>query len=353
MSRESKLPQSLLSHTPWPVNETPIWPASTFILRRNLHGKLFPEKLSKAELEEVKKAIKSALESASTLQNIKWIEAKDLNQKEREFLYEHFFTLEETLNFNEGQAFCLDDTNQVLITINFTDHLCLHFIDSNSDWKKCYERLYKLEKELNQKLNFASSKQFGFLTANPSLCGLGLTVESLLHLPLLLEKNAPQDLMKHLDNGVMLSSLQRNLDFTGHIAMLLNHYTLGVTEDQIIDLLHRNSITLMNIEKELQNKAKANLDLSIKDKISRAYGMLTSSCQMDVKEAFHAISYLKLGIQLGIVQGMDLTALHNLFFTCQRAHLLFEMPIKESSQKLLLQHRAEFLKAKLSNLILN
>lgn len=346
-----KLPENLLNQAPWPLNKTPIWPASTFILRRNLAGKLFPEKMSQVELKGVKELIKAALENSKVLQNPRWIEAVELNQKERDFLYEHFFTLEEVKSFNEGQAFCIDDSGKILITINFIDHLCIHFIDSNSDWKDCYEKLSSLKTELSSQIPFAHMEGFGFLTADSSLCGSAFSIESLLHIPLLLLENKPVDLMHHLDNGIMLSSLQRNLEFTGDIAMLLNNYTLGMSEEQILDLMHRNSITLMNMEKELQQKAKANISTSMRDRVSRAYGTLMNSCQMEAKEALSAISTLKLGFHLEMVSGIDLEGIHNLFFNAQRAHLLCHLP-KEGNKGQILEHRAEFLKDKLKALTL-
>ncbi|MCF7806285.1 MAG: hypothetical protein K9M07_04110 [Simkaniaceae bacterium] len=343
------LPLSLLKHTPWDSNLTPIWPASTFILQRNLANMLFPEHLSTTELSHVKNIIRTVLLKSKILINPVFLDADCLSQNDRDFLHEHFFTLPEMKSFGAGQGFCIDETNSILISVNFIDHLCIHIKDSSSKWEESFQKLMALDQELNSLLKFAYSEQFGFLTADPTQCGTGLIIESLLHLPLLLHLKKPIDIMNHMDNGIMLSSLSRNLDFTGDIGMIQNIYTLGISEDQILDLLHTNALKLMHLERELQSKLVEKPSTQIKDRISRAIGSLTNNYQIDAKEALSSLSQIKLGIQLGWVTGIDLNKIHHLFFQVQRAHLLYAMDAPNDLSELK-EHRSSFLKETLKDL---
>lgn len=343
MSKESKLPAALLAHMPWENNETPIWPSSTFVMQRNLKDKLFPSQLEDSELVEIKEMIKPILLKSSLLKNPTFLNANELSQSDREFLYEHFTTLSEVKELGPGQGFCLDETHSILISINFTDHICIHIIDTDSQWDASFSRLTELDKELAKHLHFAYSDQFGFLTADPGQCGTGLVIEPLLHLPLLLSEKKPVDIMHHVEDGIMLSSLSRNLNFTGDLGMIQNIHTLGISEDQILHLLHTNALTLMNLEKKLQTKMADKPTAEVKDKVARALGLLKSSFQMDTKEALSALSMVKLGHQLGWIEGISLQQIHSLFFRVQRAHLSHG----DEKGSELMEHRAQFLKGAL------
>ena len=343
MKKQSKLPSDFIMNAPWKSNDTPIWPASTFILHRNLKDKLFPDKLEDGDLTSVKNQIKAVLLKSKVLKNPTFFDADELSKRDREFLYEQFLTMLELKNPRKGQGFCIDETHNIIISINFIDHICVHFVDSDSKWEESYQKVMELDKELASLLDFAYSEQFGFLTADPCYCGTGLVIESFLHLPLLLSSKKPIEIMNHVDNGIMFSSMTRNLEFTGDIGIIQNNFTLGISEDQIMHLLHTNALKLMNLEKELQKKALEKPTPQVKDLVSRSIGMLTNSFQMDAKEALTSLSMLKLGIHLGWVQGVNLKKIHRLFFDVQRAHLQLSMG-KETPSKELSEERARYLK---------
>lgn len=350
--KPSKLHTLLNKTNPWQINTTPIWPTSTFILQRNLNDKCFPEKLEESELNIIKNTLKETLLNSRVLKNPTFYDMDELSQRDREFLYEHFCTLQELKHFRSGQGFCIDESKTVVITVNFTDHLCIHVNDPSSKWEEAYRKLQAINQELSSFLNFAYNTQFGFLTADPSYCGTGFIIESLLHLPLLLNEKKPIEIMTHMDHGIMFSSITRNLEFTGDIGIIQNNYTLGISEDQIIHLLHTNALKLMTLEQELQQKMTEKPSIPIKDRISRAYGTLINSYQIDTKEAMSAISMLKLGLQLKWIDGINLEEIHKLFFDIQRAHLLQTLS-KEPSNQHIAEVRADFLKTRLQNLSLH
>ena len=352
MKKQSKLPTSFVMNAPWRHNDTPIWPASTFVLQRNLDGKRFPDKLDDAELNATKNQIKSVLLKSKVLDNPTFFDAEELSQRDREFLYEQFLTLLEMKSPRKGQGFCIDETHNIIISINFVDHLCIHFMDSDSKWEESYKKVMELDKELGSLLKFAYSDQFGFLTADPSYCGTGMIIETFLHLPLLLQSKKPIEIMNHVDNGIMFSSITRNLEFTGDIGIIQNNYTLGISEDQIMHLLHTNALKLMSLEKEMQTKIKDTPTPAVKDMVSRGLGILTNSYQIEAKEALSALSLLKLGIHLDWVMGMNLKKIHRLFFDVQRAHLQLSMG-KETPSKELSEERARYLKEALSEVAIN
>lgn len=60
--------------------------------------------------------------------------------------------------------------------VNDVDNLKIELVLKDKDFINHLNELVKLEKELNNNLNFAKDKRFGYLTSNPSNCGLGLVI---------------------------------------------------------------------------------------------------------------------------------------------------------------------------------
>jgi protein arginine kinase len=134
--------------------------------------------------------------------------------------------------------------------------------------------------------------------------------------------------------------------------ILQNRFTLGITEESILNALHTTATKIMNLEKEARDQIKNQGNPFIKDKISRAYGLLAHSYQLQTKEALSALSFIKLGIDLQWIEGMSNGKINELLFKCRRAHLIFndnlKLPQEEISHK-----RSEFLHGSMKNVKLN
>ena len=85
------------------------------------------------------------------------------------------------------------------------------------------------------------------------------------------------------------------------------------------------------------------------DKVSRAFAILIHSYRMETKEALNEISLVKLGIDLGWVEGVTAAELNHLFFHCRRAHLLVALKEPEMSLEQVPHKRAEFIHKTLKN----
>ncbi len=87
--------------------------------------------------------------------------------------------------------------------------------------------------------------------------------------------------------------------------------------------------------------------MPLKDKMSRAYGLLLHSYQLETKEALNALSQIKLGIDLGWIQGINDQEINELLFRCRRAHLAQSHEKISLHTKDLSEARAAYLHEKL------
>jgi len=346
----------LCNESPWNHNNNLIWLGSTVALHRNIEKFKFPGKLAPDKRQQIISLINQELLASPQLKNPKLIRAEDMPPIEKEFLVEHFLTSQSFHQTHTGEAFVLDETGEFLAVLNLNDHVFMEWIDQREDLEGAWNHLVKIESNLSQAVNLAFSPQFGFLTADPTECGTGLTVSVFLHLPGLLHSNRLEEVIKKTkDEGIRQTGLQGNPnEIIGDILVLHNNYTLGLTEENILSSLRTLATKLIAEEKSVRSFLENGhgYEISIvKDKVSRAYGILMHSYQIEAVEALQALSLLKLGLDLHWLEGTQQKTLNALLFSCRRAYLLCHYAQKIQQDELS-HKRAEFIHQQLRGLTL-
>lgn len=345
MEEKTHLPESLLSSIPWNHGANTIWPASSFFLHRNIARHPFPLKLNENSSSELLLKLKEICEKTPAMKDFHYFSADLLTPQEKEFLSEHFLSSEGWQNLSKGQAFIVDPSGHFLGLLNAQDHLILQCVDCKGDWEKSWNVLNTIEMAIGEQTEFAFSPRFGYLSSDPKQSGTGLLVSCYLHLPCLIASGQlPTLLLTHTEPSVSIAGMLGNMEeLLGDFLILKNNYTLGLAEQTILRDLHLTATKLILSERAERIKYQEKAPDEIKDAISRAYGLLMHSYQLQTKEALDAISKIKLGIDLGWVKGMLDQEINELFFRCRKAHL--EQTHKEVSlDKNKLAHtRAEYL----------
>ncbi len=342
---ESSPFQTLKEHSIWEKSDTPIWMASSFFLQRNLSSALFPQKMKVADSLQILTTLKQALLRSPSLSAPSFFQMEELKTAEREFILEHFLATNEFQNPECKSGVVIDTTGTFLAMINGEDHLTLHSIEFHSAWKEAWKKLAEVEAELAENHSFAYSHKFGYLTSHISNSGTALTVQAFLHLPCLIGLDQIDDvLVGELDEEVQASGLTGTDEFVGDIVIIQNCFTLGLTEDHILEGIHKTATKLVSHEKVLRTQLLDTPDTLIVDKISRAIGLLKHSFQIETKEALNALSFIKLGIDLKWIDGLTDQDLNGIFFEVRRGHLSLSLNEKISKEKLA-QKRAEFLQS--------
>ncbi len=338
---------------PWDINENVIWLCSTIRLIRNIEKFPFPQKLETERKKHILSLILKALLKQEKLQNPKSLQSADLQPLEKEFLVEHFLFFEGFSDAGGGTAFVIDDSGEFISVLNVKDHIQLQSTDCSGDLEKTWAFLVGIEEGLSQSLNFAYSPKFGFLTSDPLHCGTGLICSSYLHIPCLIHLSNIKDLIAcEQKEGILATGMDQNPDeFIGDILLIRNKYTIGLNEESIVALLRNSILRIVIQEKNLRSKVKQEKNSLIIDKISRALGILKYSFNIETQEALSAISFLKLGIELGWITGMTVRQVNYLLFEVRRAHLLFLLHKLEPTDAAV--KRAEFIREQVHSLELD
>ena len=177
---------SLNFHSPWDEKTDPIWPCSSFNLRRNIEGYLFPHKLTKARAQKLLKALQTSLLSASELQNPYYVSSESLSLEEKHTLFEHFLWKKPLRGSDLRYGFVLEDTSRFIAQLNLQDHLKLQLINVDGMWAEAWNLLEQIEGHVQETLPFAFNSDYGYITSDLLQSGCALEVIAYLHLPALL-----------------------------------------------------------------------------------------------------------------------------------------------------------------------
>ncbi|MBT3394581.1 MAG: protein arginine kinase [Waddliaceae bacterium] len=305
-------------------NDNDIWLASTLKLYRNIEGHMFPGKLDGKSLQQIVSLLGKAFADENLLKGGLFLGAEELAPLQKEYLYEHYMSAESFNRMNIGEGFVIDNTASFLATINMRNHLQMSLLDSTRDLGEALNRLVAIESAVGEKVKYAFTEKFGFLTADASQCGVGLKVYSYLHIPALINTGSFEGFCKREDNeDIIIEGIQGGLDkpLTGDIVKIHNKKNLGVTEENIISTIQRFVMKVEVAEKDVRTAVKKDDNAALKDKISRALGIMKHSCQMHTTETLSLLSLVKLGVALGWIEGIDNATINDALFCSRRAHL--------------------------------
>lgn len=319
---------------PWADNANPIWLASTVSLMRNIEKYKFPGKLGSDRKKQIISLVTKDLLSMEGLVNPYLIKGEDLNYIEKEFLIEHFLSGQQLSQAHSGDGFFIDESGEFIVSLNLRDHLHLQLIDCKGELENTWGRLVKIETTLGKSLNYSYQTKFGFLTADPTECGTALSISVYLQIPGLIHTGKIDEILdKYEDESLSITGIQGNpTEIVGDILMVKNNYTLGITEENIISSLRTFTTKIMLEEQSSRTQIKQSDDIEFKDKVSRAFGILIHSYQMEAIEALNALSLLKFGIEANWITGIDNKQINQLFFNCRRAHLLSQYKDKVNKE---------------------
>jgi protein arginine kinase len=91
-----------------------------------------------------------------------------------------------------------------------------------------------------------------------------------------------------------------------------NQITLGQSESEIIENLYGVVLQIIQHEKTAREKLISESRLRMMDRVMRSYGILSQAYIIDSKEAAQRLSDVRLGVDLGLIEGVSTQALNEL-----------------------------------------
>ncbi len=348
----NKLPETLYQNTAWDQEKNPIWIGSTLHLYRNFSIYKFPDKMTPAEMNGSLKAVFETLQKLPSLQPLLLFSAETLTPLEKELLFEYFQCSKGFQEAREGHGFAFNTEHRYLITINEGNHLQMHQASQETDLVNAWTSLTAIDDAIGREHTYAFLPRFGYLTADPMLCGTTLEAKVFLHVPALRHTEKLKELLTELsDEQISFEGLEGSSeDLIGDLLVLKNHYTLGISEETVLSLLQTTAHKIAAAENKLREAQKQKASDTLKDFVGKSFGLIMHSYQLHPKEALSGLSGLKLGVLLGWVSGTTSQKLSILMLKLRRGYLAHLFNLQTSDTQELSHKRAEWLHQELKGI---
>ena len=318
-------------------------------LARNLSNFHFVHRARVKDLKEIISRCKSAAEATSHLEGGFYVDVKGLLPVDLQFLVErHLISLEMAGN-GKSRGLIVGQGEVLSLMINEEDHIRLQAFASGLQLERAYELASDLDDALENRLEYAFSEKWGFLTACPTNTGTGLRGSVLIHLPgLVLTKDIDKVLRGVSQVGLAVRGFYgEGSEVEGNFFQVSNQTTLGRSEEDIISSLNKVAKQIIEYERNAREMLVASARPEVEDKIWRAFGILTNARTLTSDEIINLCSAVRLGVGLGIMRSISTKDLNELLVLTQPAHLqkIFDAEMEPQERDV---KRAEYVRNKLS-----
>ena len=186
-----------------------------------------------------------------------------------------------------------------------------------------FERMSKLDGDLDEHIQFAFSEKLGFLTSCPTNVGTGLRVSAMVHLPGLVHNKDIGQIIDGLRNVrlTVRGLYGEGTEIMGNFVQISNSITLGLSEGDTVKNLESHVRKVLEFEKKAREVLLTKARSLLEDKIWRAYGICKTARIVTSKEAMGLISAVRMGVGLGVITDVKLAVLNELLIMIQPMHL--------------------------------
>jgi len=289
--------------------------SSRIRLARNLAGHRFVNRCSSEEKAEILAILKDVLLSIDLADERFFVEVDQASELTRSFLVErHLISRHHALG--KGPRGAVIAKGEFFTgMINEEDHLRMQVLMSGCQLSRCAELIDKIDDMVEQRIEYAYSPRFGYLTACPTNVGTGIRVSVMLHLPCLkmvghLDRflNAAKDM-----NLAVRGLFGEGTEAIGDLYQVSNQVTLGLTEKELVRRFEQTIIPeIVEYENAARRKLLADQREALDDKIARATAVLQNAQLVSSQEALTLLSHLRLGVGIRRSLGATTPAIERL-----------------------------------------
>jgi len=294
-------------------------------LARNLKNYAFMTRLNEKKRAQAEREIATAIGEVSQELTLgaEYFALASLSDLDRAFLVERHLISKELRETEGSRGVAIDQQETLSIMVLEEDHLRIQGLFPGYQPKTAYEFVQRIDDALERKLPFAFSPKFGYLTSCPTNIGTGLRVSVMLHLPALAITKQIEMVLNTVTkiNLAMRGFYGEGTQATGDFFQISNQITLGISERGILQNLESVIPKIVEYERKAREAILEKNAALLEDKICRSHGILKNARLIASEEAMQHLSAVRMGIDLGIVRGLDLKAVNRLIVFTLPAHL--------------------------------
>jgi protein arginine kinase len=297
--------------------------SSRIRLARNLAEFPFISRATEQDRARIEKSLHECILSLDNGDKMLYLDVEQLAAVDRQFLVERHLISREHAESQGARSVAIDPTETLSVMVNEEDHLRIQVMQSGFDLRDAWERINRVDDLVESHVAYAFHPRLGYLTACPTNVGTGMRVSVMLHLPGLVLTRQIEKVFRSLQK---VSLAVRGLYGEGSQAMgdfyqISNQVTLGRSEEKLIKDVADIVPQIIKYERTARDFLIRESHENLHDRVSRAYGILRTAQTISSEETMHLLSSVRMGINLGLIEDLEIPVVNELFIHTQPAHL--------------------------------
>ncbi|MFW6162861.1 MAG: protein arginine kinase [Planctomycetota bacterium] len=292
-------------------------------LARNVAGYPFTTRLDPGRQAELTETLRHHIVDGSIVPETHYFNLNVVQELERRLLVERHLISKEHEEGSGDRGVVVERRESIAIMINEEDHLRIQVLRSGFDLDDAWTTAHDIDAAIASHVAYAYSERLGYLTACPTNVGTGMRVSVMLHLPAL---EMTKQLEKVFHAVAKINLAVRGLygegtQAAGNFYQISNQVTLGKTEESTLREIRGTIPQITQYEQRARQILLEQNRQQVEDRVWRAYAMLRAARTISSGETMALLSHLRLGINLGIIENVDIEAINQLFVRTLPAHL--------------------------------
>ncbi|MHC4399811.1 MAG: protein arginine kinase [Planctomycetota bacterium] len=297
--------------------------SSRIRLARNLADHPFISQATDHDRTQIESRLKECIFGVEEASQLLYVDVEELDGVDRQFLVERQLISREHAESEGVRSVAIDRREKFSLMVNEEDHLRMQVMQSGLDLENAWKRVDGIDDYVEQNVTYAFHERLGYLTACPTNVGTGMRVSVMLHLPALVMTRQIDKVFRALQK---LSLAVRGLYGEGSQAMgdfyqISNQVTLGRSEKQLIKQVGDVVPKIIEWERKARDFLVKESHENLHDRVSRAYGILQTAQTISSEETMHLLSSVRMGVNLGLIDDLEIPTVNELFIQTQPAHL--------------------------------
>lgn len=296
-------------------------------LARNLANFPFPSKFRGDDAERVQTLVFDSFAQSEHPDCYQALAVKDLDELGAKILCERG-VLESDAKTVPGSGIVVRTDGKVACAINVRDHVRICAFVPGLAGAAAYDMCHEMDAELQKKLQFAASYDFGFLTSSFADSGSGMKVSVRLHLPAISFSSRLGEYVKQVqEKGVELSACfgsgtERGSSLGSFYQVSTKSSATGSEFDQMAVIVSAVKY-LAESERREREAVMKNRPTEMMNEVVRALATAMYASLMPLRESVDIIGKIKWGKDAGILTGIEDGDLCALLYRVQDGHLQF------------------------------
>jgi protein arginine kinase len=303
--------------------ESDIVISSRIRLARNLAEFPFIRRCNEQDRLMIERLLREKLSHEPELADTSFVDVHQLSTLDRQFLVERQLISRELSDGDGPRGVLIDSNERFSVMVNEEDHLRVQVINSGLDLHSAWERINRIDDLIEERVTYAFNERLGYLTACPTNVGTGMRVSVMLHMPALVLTRQIEKVFRGLQkiNLAVRGLYGEGSQAMGDFYQISNQITLGRREDELISQVAEVVPVMIDYERKAREFLIKEGHKDLHDRVSRAYGILCTAQTISSEETMMLLSSVRMGVNLGLIEELEIPTINQLFLHTQPAHL--------------------------------